>query len=824
MNKLFSKEAVLNKTTNGILFTEEGYKFISKEVWTNNKVSLLFYNIVDTITLCPKYVNDLNYLYISVTNSEIQVSAMINGLHKVYFSTSDFQLAERNELVYESISETKHRFLFNHQELFQFDSSLFIEGMIAIYGRENEAIELCLVEQMQSQAWGTNTNEAGVSVLHKKINGNEMMVLHSMGETPAMVYQDASITTSIYTVSFDYQGTGELLINNQTALSLDTKEMVRESITLPSETSAIQIKFCTNEMLTVGKVQLEESSYSTPYIPNESLTYEAEREGTNLSYPNKEAFFIDEGSLYVKITPLTEWKDHLIFYTDTNEFSLFYKEGSFGWKAYDQEIRVPHAIQANQPIELFVTWSSYEISLSINKKKYTNKSVTAPTQPVNRLIFSNALKERTEPVVLEEWALFKKEFTLENDIEEYLEDASMQSLFDGGINGKNVSWSEIPIAPHDYSPILVEKEDGTPLQKVSFFDPETGDYRTWNKEAFVYDGKRDYVSISFANINEQFSSISIETENGERIGEPYRLEGKRFYFSLSDYEKIIYKNQTLQAVYQVKDSYTIDYNIKALDGYRIDFAAHDGTDRFVFQEGNRFGEPTKLATMIEMNPIQNQNTSGFLYVTNTVNKTEDFRITTTPDRLKADGFSKSTLVIEPLDYQGNFLSHVHLSVKADKGFVCRYIDKAAGEAQKRSGQHLYQYIAPFIHHSENSTYTEDHIRILDEDSQIGVCYKIILGPTDKAHHLQISEAEKVMLTNKSILMNEVIMHESLEGREAPELFDTLDLNQDGKITLDEIDVLSSGERDFELSAIVQKLQKCKEDEKRASTQGFNKKQ
>src|SRR5699024_8849636 len=133
----------------------------------------------------------------------------------------------------------------------------------------------------------------------------------------------------------------------------------------------------------------------------------------------------------------------------------------------------------------------------------------------------------------------------------------------------------------------------------------------------------------------------IVTEDGEKIGEPYVIEGKRFYFSLPKEIKEKLKDYTLFATYQVNDTYTIDYNIKAVDGYKIDFAKHDGSRRIVYQEGNHYGEQKKLATMIDMNPIQNHNHNGFLYVTNTVNKTESFRITATPDRLPADGLSSS---------------------------------------------------------------------------------------------------------------------------------------------------------------------------------------
>lgn len=813
---MLTKEAVIRNVNDGIYFQEEGRIFITNETWTENCFSMTFKNIQETIGFSPKYINDQNFLYVTITNEEIIISARIKGIDRIYKQIDAFELLEENVVTYENIFETKHRFSLNGIEICQIDSSLFINGQIFIYAKEGETIWKCQIDQMQSETWETNAGEPGVLITNATIDQTKMLRLQAAKDTEAIVSQIVSTNTTFATLSFDFVGSGDVYVNNKIIQSIESENLIRYEIPITKLNSKTpKIEFRTSSELYVGKVQFEENSYATAYIPNEDRGFEAVREGTLLTYPSKDAFLTAEGSLYIKITPQKSLNNHIVFTTDSEEFTLSCKNGTMYWEAMGQTVSIPYRKDKDVSSELFVTWSEHEISLSLDGEKKISAALKKPTLPVDKLVFADG--QNVEPVVLEEWALFQNEFSMNSNIRDYLSDAVMYSLFDGGINGNNVSWVEIPVAPNDHSPILAEKIDGEPLQKVSFFDPDTGDYRTWNEEIFVYDGKSDFIDLAFSNINEQFTNLGITTEAGERIGQPYRISGKRLYFSFSEYEKIIYRNESLKAIYQVSDSYTVDYNIKAVDGYRIDFANYDGTDRYVYQEGNRFAEPVKLATMIEMNPIYNQNHTGFLYVSKTKNPTDDFRITVTPDRLKADGFSKSTIVIEPLDYQGNFLSHVNLTVKADKGFISRYIDKASAEAQKRSGQHLYQYTAPFISSAEVSETVTDHIWITDEDNHIGVCYPILLGPAESAHKLQMTTTEKNLLRDKTTLMNAVIMYESLEREEDAELFEILDLNQDNKISIDEIDVLSQNKRDVELSAIVQKLENWRGDIQRART-------
>ncbi len=256
------------------------------------------------------------------------------------------------------------------------------------------------------------------------------------------------------------------------------------------------------------------------------------------------------------------------------------------------------------------------------------------------LIFASEATPVQEEVILEEWALFNNKLPATSNIKTQLPFAVMQSLFDGGISGQNITWSEIPVAPIDHSPILsAKKRMEIHYKKYHSLIMKQEHIKRGIKNHSNMTVKVIMLRLRTTTLMNNLGILLSVQEDGEKIGEPYRIDGKRLYFSFHTNRKAILKNKTLYATYQVNDTYTIDYNIKAVDGYRIDFAKHDGGKRIVYQEGNRYGEPKKLATMIDMNPIQNQNHEGFLYITNTINKTDSFRITATPDRLHADGAS-----------------------------------------------------------------------------------------------------------------------------------------------------------------------------------------
>lgn len=809
---MFTQPGTIKKhdtVPNAIVFESAGYVSISDELYEDSKVTFSFAVPTNKITVIPKYLSDGNYLFVSLDSvNMLHIGGYVKDSEKVYGEVLVTDLvADMNTLTITS-NGTQFSVSFNNKVVYRFESALFVNGRVRVHGEAGEVFYSCDIEEPQSVGWVTNGVLGSTEIKVVKIEDvNYMKLIGSVSQTAA-ISQSMNLGNTPYTLSFSAQGVGRCFVQDasqQTVaeLEINNTDLTRTYLTFGlAATSEATLHFESNTTLTVGEIQVENRNNPTAYISNPNTNQAITRTGSNLRYPTKELFDKKTGSLYVKITTKDEMiKEQPIVWTDTHELLLTNLALTIG----DDTVNMPITLESNTTYEIMGSWNEEVVSIYVNGETATTPVNGGMSNNVQAIIFADETSIQEE-LVLEEWALFNKKISFNGDIQTLLPTAVMHSLFDGGISGQNVTWSEIPIAPIDHSPILVQKETGETLQKVSFFNFETGEYETWNQEPFVYDGRSDFVEVAYNNLNEQFRDIAIRTEDGEKIGEPYRIDGKRFYFSLSSNEKWLYKSKHLYVSYQVNDTYTIDYNIKAVDGYRINFAKHDGGKRIVYQEGNRYGEPKKLATMIDMNPIQNQNHEGFLYVTNTINKTDSFRITATPDRLHADGFSFSTLIIEPLDYQGNFLSHSNLEIVAERGFIARHISKDAVEAQKRSGQYLYQYYAPYIQANVDGELVEDYIWITDKDNNIGIGYKMLLRPVAEPGNLQISKSEKDILTAKTTIINYLLMYEGLEKYEDEMLFSILDLDQDDRITMDEILVLETNQKDQELTVILNQLQ------------------
>ena len=822
---------------NMLEFTSTGYTWLSKESYEDSRITLSFSTVKEEIVLIPKYLSDTNYLYIAMNNEgKVSVGATIKDQEKVYvvldaqpyLSAPATEGQTTNELELTSVG-SRFTLKINGVTIHKFESSVFVRGQILLHGMAGEEFYSCTLEEPQSSSWQSNVIEgqSEVKIVQDDSNVN-FFKLKGTDLFPASIQQSREISEGKYTLSFTAYGKGKVLLlgeNDEVLSELNLQQDATDRVHFDytaSQTMRLTIKFESSANLYVGKIQLEKGSL-TPYIPNGSNTENAQRVNTTLAYPIKDQFPVIAGSLYIHVTPPKDFDEttvvqepQLIFRTDDNQLRLLYQKEVFSFWMGPKSVEINHSLSSNGEAVLLATWSDTEMKLSIGEETSERKDCMELANTISKLIFAEEESVKT-PLILEEWALFPTVLQDIETIREQLPSALMHSLFDGGVSGVNVTWSEIPVAPIDHSPILVEKENGDPLQKVSFFDYETGKYQTMNREPITYDGRADYLEVSYNNLDEEYRDIAIRTEEGEIIGKPYRIVGKRIYFSLSEANRRMLKNKTLYVTYQVNDTYTIDYNIEALDGYRIDFAKHDGSKRIVYQEGNRYAELKKLATMIDLNPIQNQNHEGFLYITKNVNPTDTFRITSTPDRLHADGGSFATLIVEPLDYQGNFISHSELDVVADRGFVTRHINKDAVEAQKRSGQYLYQYYAPYIQAKVDGELEEDYIWITDRESGIGVCHKILLRPVKEPIVKPLTNDEKTKMEQKSQIIDYLLMYEDTEAYEDSELLSILDLNEDGRITMEEVSLLESSAKDNELIIILNKLEEWEAKQDEATT-------
>ncbi|MEK1829008.1 hypothetical protein AAAC51_07615 [Priestia megaterium] len=271
------------------------------------------------------------------------------------------------------------------------------------------------------------------------------------------------------TISFSASGSGSCLIKaaDNSILknfSISKTEVADLSFSVSiSVAQNITLVFESNSELVIGKVQLENLANSTGYIPNDSTTAAAIRNNSQLIYPVKDSFPNQSGSIYVKITApegfeesATVTNKQMILRTDNNAVRLDYKNKYLIFFIGSKSLSLPVSLSQVGTAEIIISWNEVEMELTANGKTVSLGNAPLLTSSVSSLIFAEEGSIK-DPIILEEWALFSNKVAATSNIQSILPQATIQSLFDGGISGQNVTWSEIPVAPIDHSPILVQK-------------------------------------------------------------------------------------------------------------------------------------------------------------------------------------------------------------------------------------------------------------------------------------------------------------------------------------------------------------------------------
>jgi hypothetical protein len=795
----------------GLYFITEGTTPLSTETWNDVEVTVVYDSLISKIGFAPRFLNDIFNLtaYIIEENENyiFRADALIRE-ELVRYADIRLETLTFPVTITSKIEGSHYIFTVNDLKVADFEFLSIPEGQIMLYAGVGDSCSSATVKEPQGTTWFTNTTDNGIVVKQtEEEDETQQLTLIGKPDTAAKAWKTVSGLNGAYVLSFIGTGMGEVTIDG--VLHPLPGDNINYSISANVEgPKDVIIMFSSNSKLTIQEPQLEQGTFATSYIPNRTVDAPAVREESILSFPAVSNFREAQGTIYLSIVPKSQVSTFTVFETDTGEFNLRYADGQLTWTVMGNSLSVPNDLSG--PLSIIAKWDGMGTSLSLNGLVESQISTMPTARTPKSLLFTRT--NEIGNVVIDDIIIWSAPISDEVIYEEIPSQDSvlLQATFKKAIAGKGVSWFEIPVAPFDSSPILVEKKDGTNMKKISFFDLDTGKYRTYNEELFLYDGNSDYVEVAFDNLNEDFFDLMIRTESGEKIGAPYVIDGKRIWFSLAPTEKDIHNRSPLYVRYQINDSYTVDYNIEAPDGYRIDFSKHDGQEKTVFQEGNRYAEPYKLATMIEMNPIMNQNHEGFLYVTKNVHEVSSFKITVTPEHVPADGGSMSMVLIEPVDKDGNYVPVANLNVSAQHGAIHRIVSTEAGEAQKRSGIYIYQYYPPFFSRTNSPRNIEETLWIIDEDTNIGMQYNFLLRPMSAAHPVPFTEDNARVSGNRAYIFNYLLMYEGMKEEEDTVLFNIIDLNKDGKITWEDIEYLETGVINHLTSGIVTKIKAWEE--------------
>lgn len=781
--------ATVNVNNHELHWETDGYYVFGDDQWKNIEFVATMTYRGGVIGIVPRVYADNMYMTMKVQNQEAS-----DGTTKAFVSLSAQETYEEihlGETIVSPLSQdqdvtfrveirgTNYQFYLNSIRLFNIEYAGMSRGRVGLYASSGNGCKNVEVRSAFPEGWSTNVNSVSGAIvdLQELENGNKVIHLNNPnGSMELYIRQSENVTGGqFYTLSFQAEGSGTAKIIELNGINPKTYSLPINSNSwtfhhlsqqLSADCTAVAIQFGTMAgVLKVDEVQFEQKPFATSYIHNDSTTGPSTRGNSLITFPSKNSIRTNEGSLTMWVKPAltytgSSYKPVLFEFGDTEDaIRLFYDNGQMKLKyGASNEVGVTVSFDANTWYGIVATWSGHRLFISVNntEQELTGNFSMSGSSDVIRIGHSKSTSLQSFYGVVDETIVYSEILSSEQrqswyESTESIPDAAnmlMRATFNEAIGSFDKSIIEATQAPKYGSPILVEKNDGTPLKKVSFFDFYTGEYRTYNEEQIVYDGISDYLVISYDDVDTQNFKISVRDEDGITYGDPYVLDGRRVYLTLTPEEKQKLKGRPLYVTYQLENSYTVDFNIGVPDSFRVTLGKHDGQPVKVIYEGNDFSDE-KLATMVELNPMLNPNHQGFLYITRNVEPVTSFRVRISPEDLPANGGSESLVIVEPLDAYGNFVSHAKLDVSCQRGTIIPAYDPQSILLRDRAGRFLYRYRAPIIYMDQEGAFEVlDTINIVDKETGIGVQAPITLTTLQVMEHvIQPGDiAEKIALT------------------------------------------------------------------------------
>jgi hypothetical protein len=780
MSDYIAATTTVDSVNHLLTFDSEGYYVVGDEKWQDITFTTTLVYSGGTIGIAPRIYDTNMYMYLHLYNDVLDDTT----LEEVGVATLDAQITYTASNIAQAriaplvvgteyrfkveIRGTNYRISLNDQVIFNIEYPGMSRGKVGVYSSTGNSCKDIEVQSLFAEGWTTNITsvKGAVAGIRELENEDKYLYLYSPISTSIVASQTRTVIGGTdHTLSFNYSGSGTARVREMngaepqtlTFVLADSADWTRESFTHPisADCTSVTIDFYTNNSreLMVNGVQLEDKSFATGYIHNESTLEAKVRENSIITYPAKENIKPELGSLVMWFNPSitynmnSQFKPVLFEHGTESPLRISYENGELTFTYGEDYVGQMTDLLANTWYNLVATWSEDRIQLYLNGVLAQKEGTFAAppeaklihignTVDVSKNLFYGAIDET---IVLSSVLTLDEVEEIGSSLEPVADNSSMimRATFNYAIANFNKSIIEATLSPDYGSPVLVEKADGAEMRKVSFFDFYTGEYRTFNEEVVEYDKTLDYVEISYhdKDVDQESFAILVEDAEGIKYGSPYELRGRKLYLNLEDTEKESLDGQLLYVTYQLEDSYTVDFNIGVPDSFRITLGKHDGQPVRVIYEGNGFTDE-KLLTMVELNPMLNPNHEGFLYITRNDEKVTSFRIKATPEDLPANGGSEALVTVEPLDANGNYVSHCTLEVSADLGEIIPAYDEESIKLRDRAGRFLYRYRSPILSSNQiKGVEIQDNVNVIDKETGIGVQAPIILTALQERDHV-----------------------------------------------------------------------------------------
>lgn len=816
----------------GLVWDTEGYYTFGNDGWKDIMIIAKLQYTEGSIGIIPRFDSELSYVLFkvgndtregsstdpSVTTATASLDAYI-GSQVIHIGEKELTsplTADSEYVIKATVTRTNYKIYLNDALVFNVEYGGLNNGMGGVFATPNNVCSEIEVTGDVASEWTSNVDEvSGAQVGIAELQNKDKYLYIDNGsdeEVFAKQVIEKDVEDDTYAYSLSYEANGECTV---TISQLDGADMTSETFTvnntdwsrnthtidIAADCTQVEVKYtvAAGKSLSVNDVQLEKSDFSTTYIHNEDTINT--RGSSFITYPSKNNINSDLGGLSLWVKPSVDGDSGALFVygDDEDSISIRYEEDSIAFQYGSQTMLYGTGFLKDTWYHIAAGWRSDQLVLYVNGFRTQQNGLYEFDGHSDLIRIGHDVSGQTFNGVIDDVIVFSKDITddyvtaIYNSTDPIPNDDQMilRATFDHAIGNFNKSVIEMSPAPQYGSPVIVEKEDGTTMRKVSFFDKYTGEYQTHNTEEVIYDGVSDYIKVAYTNLDTDNYKIVVRDYVGAQYGDPYRVEGNRIYLTLPDGLKAKMKGKKLWVTYQPENAYTVDFNIGQPDSFRTTIGKYDGQPLTVSYEGNRFSNE-KLADMIELNPLLNPNHQGFLYITKNTELTSVFRAKASPSDLPADGVAEAVVVIEPLDSNGNFISNAKLEVVTEltNSSIIPSYDPGSILVRERAGRYLYRYRAPLMYFRDhNRRQITDYINIRDKKSGVGVQIPVnlvlddVYANADAAPSLEESNWEMVA----SRLLDVVMDYFGKSAQEVPNgLRQILDFDEDGMININEI--------------------------------------
>lgn len=814
-------DASVTIANGAMTWNSEGVYLIGDNQWQDMNLHVRMDFDGTPVRLVPRYLNRRFYLQITIEHRTIDDDEprTVTVIRTEQYRNDRFRLLDETlvdtawtgEL--EATVETQtHHFLctINGTEVANIELPGMVYGRMGVYGPAETQLYAIEAEGDAPEGWtlASNPSTEGVAFWQTGSNGDPEIVLKQGGTAQ---YPFTESEQDAQTVSVLYQGTGHWTIHTENTdgatdhgQSLDASQWTQAYMTMDASSTLRDMTLEGTGTLRISRLQVENTEQPGGFP---AIGKNAEQ-GAIARLPADGVTNPDEGacSFWLSLPALHETRLSATSPVISSSNGAFQVDAGPSSVVASWDDGPTLTVQVSLPLDTFVfvyvAWGRTPSLHVWNGTEWVSTTGNESAE-MSALPSTFAIGAREDDYLfglLEDMRWYRTPITRASQ-EAMVESDSLPGVhpeettqldFDYRIATNGSNDVDVTRRPRDGSPVLVETNDGHFLQQVSFVDPDTGDFRTWNEEPIIYDRHQQFLGISYDAVTDGSSTPVLRTSSGAIVGDPVKYRNGRWYPTFSPQAALDYHGQTLYVTYHARDSYTVDPHLDTYDTFRVSMGDHQGEQVSIHHEGSVLHD-TSLQATTDLNPLTNTNHRGFMYVTDQPMPVNSFRIKASPRTLPASHAATSIITVEPLDEYGNPTNDCLLDVTASHGTITAYADAPSVVLRYQSGQYLYRYRTPLrTEEDTESSQLAETIFVKDRWTGYGVQLPMTLLIMEQYPDQQErpSSRDERMERERSVILGVLTDHWGLTTSEWPDsIGDALDLDGDGVIGVQDITAL-----------------------------------